>query len=255
MKRWWNTTRQRPVGGTRRRVGRVLAPAMMAGAVCLALPLRAPGQCIDARAAASDAQPAVREACSRLPRTGGAVIEAWAIGILSNAAQPGSREACDLEHVCALAISSPGGAGTGMGTTIKTSFETASQGEPPPNLPFSLMETIDYGRPVAKVRHDDNRGVACYPASGVMAIAIDPSSTLVLDIVGQACQVGGNTAQVVFTGSYVPDTASTGRVANADGIGSLNINGPSGLGTGTNPPAATAPWMKASLVGQLKYGD
>ena len=267
MKRWWNSPQQRPVGGTQRRVGRVLAPAMMAGAVCLALPLRTLGQCADSRAATSDARPVVPDTCVRLPRTGGAVIEAWAIGILSNATQPDSQEACDLDHVCALAISSAGGAGTGMGTTIRTSFETTSQGEPPPNLPFTLKETIDYRKlpvtpihrlaPYAVTRDASGNGVqgACYPANGVMAIAVDASSTLVLDIVGQACQVGSNTTQVVFTGSYVADNASTGTVANADGIGSVNINNPSGLpGAGTNTSAA-APQMKASLVGQLIYGN
>jgi hypothetical protein len=180
-------------------------------------------------------------------RTSGAVIEAWAFGTLSDARQPDSQEECDLRHVCALAISSAGGAGTGTGTTIKTSFESASQGEPPPNLPFTLTETIDYAHPVTKGVHGDNGSGACYPGSGVMSIAIDASSTLVLDIVGQACQVGSNTAQLVFTGSYVSDAASTGKVADADGIGTVNIVSPSGLfGTGTN--------MKASLVGQLKYG-
>jgi hypothetical protein len=183
-----------------------------------------------------------------LPRTSGAVIQAWAFGTLSNATQPDSREACDLDHVCVLAISSAGGAGTGAGTTIKTSFETASQGEPSPNLPFALTETIDYAHPVTKGGQGDNGGGACYPGSGVMAIAIDASSTLVLDIVGQACQVGSNTAQLVFTGSYVSDAASTGTVANADGIGTLNINNPSGL-------AGSHTWMKASLVGQLLYGN
>ena len=80
-----------------------------------------------------------------------------------------------------------------------------------------------------------------------MAIA-DSSSILVLDIVGQACQVGSNTAQLVFSGSYVTDSSSNGSFANADGIGTLSINTPSGLhGTGTT--------MKASLEGQLKYGD
>jgi hypothetical protein len=259
MKRWWNSPQQRPVVRTRRRVGRVLAPAMMAGAVCLALPTRTLGQCADLRAATSDAQLVVRDACPifvHLPRTGGAVIEAWAIGILSNATQPDSREACDLDHVCALAISTAGGAGTGMGTTIKTSFETTSQGEPPPNLPFTLTETIDYAHPATKGVKGGNGPGACYPASGVMSIAVDAYSTLVLDIVGQACQVGSNTTQVVFTGSYVADEASTGTVANADGIGSVNINNPSGLsGAGTNTPAAKAPWMKASLVGQLIYGN
>ena len=245
MKRWWITSRHSaPARFTQRRVGRVLAPAMMAGAVCLALPLRTLGQCADSRAAASDEQLAVPYACIHEPRTGGAVIEAWAIGTLTDAKRPDS-EACDLDHVCALAISSAGGAGTSAGTTIQTSFESSSQGQPPPNLPFTLTETIDYKHPVTKGVRGDNG--ACYPASGVMSIATDASSTLVLDIVGQACQLGSSTARLVFTGSYVSDAASTGTVADADGIGSININNPSGLfGTGTN--------MKASLVGQLKYG-
>ena len=85
-----------------------------------------------------------------------------------------------------------------------------------------------------------------------MSIPVDASSTLVLDIVGQVCQVGNDTTRMVFTGSYVTDVASTGTVANADGIGSVNINNPSGLpGTGTNNADVT--WLKASLVGQLKY--
>jgi len=74
------------------------------------------------------------------------------------------------------------------------------------------------------------------------------TSTLVLDIVGQVCQMGSSDAQLVFTGSYVTDSASTGMFANADGIGTISINTPSGLrGTGAT--------MKASLQGQLKYGD
>jgi hypothetical protein len=78
-----------------------------------------------------------------------------------------------------------------------------------------------------------------------MSIAVDASSTLVLDIVGQVCQVGSSTAQLVFTGSYVSDAASTGTVADADGIGTVSIVTPSGPpGTGSN--------MKVSLVGQLK---
>jgi hypothetical protein len=227
MKRWWNTSRHPAATRVTRRRGRVLMRVVMAGAVSLPIPSQS------------------AELSPR--RTSGAVIEAWAFGTLSDARQPESQEECDLRHVCALAISSAGGAGTGTGTTIKTSFESAPQGEPPPNLSFTLTETIDYAHPVTKGVHGDNGSGACYPGSGVMAIAIDASSTLVLDIVGQACQVGNNTAQLVFTGSYVSDAASTGKVADADGIGAVNIVSPSGLfGTGTN--------MKASLVGQLKYG-
>jgi len=180
-------------------------------------------------------------------RTSGAVIEAWAFGTLTDARQPDSQP-CDLRNVCELAISSTGGAGTGAGVTIQTSFQSASQGQPAPNLPFTLTETIDYAHPVNKGTHGNNGHGACYPGTGVMSIAIDAISTLVLDIVGQACQVGPSEAQMVFTGSYVSDAASTGKVADADGIGTVNIVTPSGLsGTGTN--------MKISLVGQLKYGS
>jgi hypothetical protein len=232
MKPWWNTSRHSvPAGVRRRRVGRVRMQVVMAGAVSLPTPSHAAGdQVLNPR------------------RTGGAVIEAWAFGTLTDAKQPDSQEPCDLRNVCALAISSDGGAGTGTGATIQTSFQSASQGQPPPNLPFTLTETIDYAHPVSKGVHGNNGHGACYPGSGVMSIAIDASSTLVLDIVGQACQVGPSAAQMVFTGSYVSDAASTGRVADADGIGTVNIVNPSGLfGTGTN--------MKISLVGQLKYGS
>jgi hypothetical protein len=147
-----------------------------------------------------------------------------------------------------LAISSAGGAGTGNGTTIKNAPGTSSQVDPAPNLPFGLTETIDYAHRVTRGVPGNTGQGACYPASGVMAIEIDASSILVLDIVGQACQVGSSTAQLLFTGSYVTDAGSSGTVANADGIGTVNINNPSGLSdTGSN--------MKASLVGQLKYGN
>ena len=73
-------------------------------------------------------------------------------------------------------------------------------------------------------------------------------SNLVLDMVGQACQVGNSSVQLMFTGSYVIDSSSSGTVANTDAIGGVNINSPLGLpGTGTT--------MKASLVGQLSYGN
>jgi len=248
MKRWWNTSSY-PASArvTRRRVGRALMRVAVAGAVSLPIArpdtvtlAPAPGHCIVLGSVAICTYPTPA-------RTGGAVIQAWAIGTLSGATHPNSQESCDFDHVCELAISSTGGAGTGTGTTIKTSFQSPSQIEPSPNLPFLLTEMIDYAHPVTKGVHGVFGGGACYPANGVMAIAVDPSSTLVLDIVGQACQVGNTSAQLVVTGSYVTTDASTGTVANADGIGTVNINSPSGLpGTGTT--------MKASLMGQLIYG-
>jgi hypothetical protein len=245
MKRWWNTPRHfAPARVMRRRVGRALMRVVVAGAV--SLPIARPTTIYVCNSRGYNCYPIFIN--QTLPRTGGAVIQAWAFGTLSGATHPNSKEACDLDHVCALAIASDGGAGTGSGATIKTSFESTSQGQPPSNLPFGLTETIDYAHPVTKGVHGDTGGGACYPANGAMAITVDASSTLVLDLVGQACQVGDSTAQLVFTGTYVSDAASTGTVANADGIGSVSISTPSGLpGSGTN--------MKISLQGQLIYGN
>ena len=250
MKRWWISPPQRPVGGTRRRVGRALMRVVTIGA--LSLPIARSSDTVTL----PDGTKVVFPVFLHLPRTGGAVIQAWVFGTLSNATQPDSEDACDLRHVCELAISSAGGAGTGTGTTMKTSPGTSSQVDPSPNLPFVLTETIDYKHPVTRGVHDDNGPGACYPASGALAIEIDASSVLVLDIVGQACQVGGSKSRLVFTGTYATDSGSTGTFANADGIGSVNINTPSGLpGAETNTPATDTTWTKASLVGQLLYGN
>jgi hypothetical protein len=247
MKRWWNTSNYPATARvTRRRVGRALMRVAVAGAV--SLPVARPATIICTNTGTCCLGSFCWHVYPTPARTGGAVIQAWAIGTLSSATHPNSQDACDFDHLCELAISSTGGVGTGTGTTIKTSFQSPSQIEPSPNLPFGLVETIDYGHPVTKGVHGEGGGDACYPANGAMAIAVDASSTLVLDIVGQACQVGNSSAQLVFTGSYITDAASSGTVANADGIGSVNINTPSGLpGTGTT--------LKASLMGQLIYGN
>lgn len=236
MKRWWMYTTERThFRSGRRRVQRVLARAAVAGALSLPIPSQA-----------LDIVIIPRTSGVVLPRTGGAVIEAWAIGTLSEARQTNSAEDCDLAHVCELAISSPGGAGTGTGVTVQTFFQGAAQGTLPSNLPFAISETIDYAHPTGDKSAASGQG-ACYRATGVMAVA-EGTSTLVLDIVGQACQLGSSNAQLVLTGSYVTDSASTGAFAAADGIGTISINTPSGLhGSGTA--------MKASLQGQLKYGD
>jgi hypothetical protein len=235
MKRWWLYPSERTQTRFRRRGVR---PLLVRAAIAGALSLPNPSQAVDIVIIP-------RTSGVVLPRTGGAVIEAWAIGTLSEARRPNSNEECDLNQVCELAISSPGGAGTGTGVTVQTFFQSAAQGTLPSNLPFALSETIEYGHPTGPSA-TSGQG-ACHPATGVMAVA-DATSTLVLDIVGQACQMGSSNAQLVFTGSYATDSASSGTFANADGIGTISINTPSGLhGTGTT--------MKASLEGQLKYGD
>jgi hypothetical protein len=247
MKPWWNTSSY-PASArvTRRRVGRALMRVAVAGAV--SLPIAKPYEVVVCRLISpGNYDCEYQRVVGTLPRTGGAVIQAWAFGTVSAATHPNSQESCDFDHICELVITADGGAGTGTGTTIKTSFQAPSQVEPPSNLPFALTEVIDYGHPMTEGVHGNNGGGACYPANGVMAITVDASSTLVLDIVGQACQVGDNSNQLVFTGSYITDASSTGTVANADGIGTVSINTPSGLpGTGTT--------MKASLLGQLIYG-
>src|SRR5271156_6016624 len=53
-----------------------------------------------------------------LPRTGGAVVEAWAFGPLTGAAQPNSTAPCDLKHLCDIVVASSGGA-PGVGVQIK----------------------------------------------------------------------------------------------------------------------------------------
>jgi len=174
------------------------------------------------------------------------MVVAWAFATLSDPTQPNSGNACDLSHVCELALSSNGGAGTGTGATIKNDVETSSQTDPAPNLPFTLTETIDYPHPVSRNAYGNSGQGACYPANGMMTMTADAYSTLVLDIVGQACQVGKSGKQLVFTGSYVSDAASTGQFANVDGIGSVSINNPSGL-------EATSKDMKASFSGHLLY--
>jgi hypothetical protein len=109
-----------------------------------------------------------------------------------------------------------------------------------------LTETIDYQHPITKGVPGRTGQAACYPANGVVTITASTTSALVLDIVGQACQVGQNPTQVIFTGSYVSDEASTGLFANTDGIGQVSINNPSGL-------EGSVTTMKASFQGQLKY--
>ena len=240
MKRWWYTSKELRARSTSHRGRRFLVRAAVAGALSLPIPGRTADIIVIPRTSGVVA-----------PRTGGAVIEAWAFGTLSEAQQPSSQAQCDLSHVCELAVSSSGGAGTGTGVTVQTSFQSAAQGTLPSNLPFALTETIDYQHPVTKDSGVPGQG-ACYPASGEMVIG-NGSSLLVLDMVGKVCEVsysqyGGtvNKTQMIFTGSYVTDVASNGTFTNADGIGTLTINTPSGLpGSGTT--------LKASLQGQLKY--
>ena len=175
-------------------------------------------------------------------RTGGAVVEAWAFGTLTTATQPPpkSTTACDLSHACQLVVDSAGGAGTGTGLQVNELFNPP-QGPLPSNLPFELVETIDYPHGVR-----NGVGGSCYPVNGTITATVDASSTLVLDFQGQACEMATAQGEVIVDGHYIGDPASTGEVANPDAVGSIDIESPSGL-------ESTATALKASLTGQLLF--
>jgi hypothetical protein len=107
------------------------------------------------------------------------------------------------------------------GATIKNDPATSAQADRPPNLQFTLTEAIEYRHPVTRAAGDEEDNAArgaCFPANGVMTITANASSTLALDIVGQAGQVGHNTA--LETGRagfyYVLDSATTPPIQPAD---------------------------------------
>jgi hypothetical protein len=190
--------------------------------------------------------------CARLPRTGGAVVEAWAHGAVIEAvsrtgpavpdgwahgaiieeAPSGGSTTCDLSHACEL-IARSSGIGTTSGITIKRQFAPSSF-KFPANLPFEFRELIDYP-------NGDASG--CYPTTGSIRVALRASDQLVLDFQGRACGIGG-TSQLLFTGTYLGSTQSTGMFANAPALGTLNIQNASGL-----PDSVKLIWI--SLSGQF----
>ena len=176
------------------------------------------------------------ESSPTLPRTGGAVAQAWALGTLTETAEPKSGAACDLSDVCDLVIKSDG-TEPGTGFTIQREFSTGDFVFPG-NLPFVLEELVDYKHPVT-----NGVGGSCYPAIGTVTITVGTSGNLVLDFQGQACQLGEHVA-LLFNGAYTGDSASTDTFANAEAIGNFTMEGPSGL----NGHFTTA---KVSLNGQL----
>jgi hypothetical protein len=192
-------------------------------------------------------------ACANLPRTGGAVVEAWAHGAVIEAVrrtQPavpdgwahgaiieeapnGGSTTCDLGHACEL-IARSSGIGTTSGITIKRQFAPSSFAFPA-NLPFEFRELIDYP-------NGDASG--CYPTTGSILVILDASDQLVLDFQGRACGIGDGTSQLLFAGTYLGSTQSTGVFANAPALGTLNIQNASGL-----PDSVKLIWV--SLSGQF----
>jgi hypothetical protein len=175
------------------------------------------------------------------PRTGGAVAQAWALGTLTEAVQDTGKK-CDLSHVCDLVVSSQGVA-PGTGATIKREFVTKGEYVFPENLPFVLDQVVDYTHPAP-----NGAGGSCYPSTGTLTVDVTKVDTLVLDFQGQACQLGKKTETqaLLFSGAYTGDTASTGKFANAEAIGTFNIEGPSGL-----PVKGAFDTAKVSFSGQL----
>lgn len=172
------------------------------------------------------------------PRTGGAVAQAWALGTLTEAVQPDGTTACDIGHVCDL-VARSNGLAPGSGITIQREFANGDYVFPG-NLPFVLDEVIDYSHALP-----NGVGGACYPATGTLAVTVAATGTVVLDFQGQACQLGNSeTRALLFSGGYIGDRSSTGMFANAEAIGTFNIENPSGL-------ADSLTRVKVSFSGQL----
>jgi hypothetical protein len=171
----------------------------------------------------------------------GAVVEAWAFGTLIGSSQPNSTVACDLAHVCEVVVADAGGK-AGHGLQVRTLFEPP-QGQLPANMPFQLTETIDYPHAVT-----NGAGGACYPVNGTILAQVDASSTLVLDFQGRACEMASAPGEVIVDGHYIGDPNSTGKVADLDAIGSIQIESPNGLQNSVKA-------LKASLTGQLLFGN
>jgi hypothetical protein len=173
------------------------------------------------------------------PEDRGAVVEAWAFGSLTEATQPSSALACDPTHPCDLIVADPGGS-KGHGFMIKTFFNP-QEVQFNPNLSFILNETINY--PGATSNGSEGE---CFPSDGTISISVNPSSTLVLDFQGQACQLGSRNG-LVFDGHYVADNASTGAATQQlDAIGAIQMETPSGLSGGWTG-------LKVALEGQLLF--
>jgi len=216
---------RRAVARATRMMSRVwpgLVPAAV-GAAAGATVALAPETASAVRCFSSSSLFCIPEGTPVLPRTGGAVAQAWALGTLTEAAKPRSGAACDLSDVCDIVIESDG-TEPGTGITIKREFATG-EFVFPGNLPFVLDEVVDYGHPVA-----NGVGGSCYPATGTVTITVGTSGKLVLDFQGQACQLGKSERDaLLFNGAYAADRASTGTFANAETIGSFAMEGPSGL--------------------------
>ena len=122
--------------------------------------------------------------------------------------------ACDTAHSCEQTVQGSG----------EARFPTASQ-RGAADFDFVAVVTADLPGTVP-----NGVGGTCYPATGVLWLtgAAD-QKTLVLDIEGRDCTLGGSTTRRVVTGTFVIDAgASSAAAAGASGVGAFNWSADAG---------------------------
>ena len=157
----------------------------------------------------------------------GVAVTNWGQGVRSDVVQPGTTTPCDSSHACQITAS-----GLAAG---EFGIESG-------HAHFTIVETIDFSRSRA-----NGTGGLCYPAGGHLSLTPERvQATLVVDFQGEACQWSSSALITIFTGSWVADTASTGRFTGTDGVGTIN------LGTPTADISATGARLSFFFTGVLQ---
>jgi hypothetical protein len=175
--------------------------------------------------------------------TGPQWLVGWGSGDVAASVQPGITFACDTAHSCEETVQGSG----------EVRFLTLL---PPNAASFDFVAVVTADLPGAV---PNGAGGTCHPVSGVLSLtgAAAGQGTLVLDIEGSDCTLGGSTMRRVITGTFVVDaSASSGAAAGASGVGAFNWSADasgsptvvtmsfsgcvSGVGDGPLHPAAAA---------------
>jgi hypothetical protein len=133
----------------------------------------------------------------------------WGSGDVVSSVQPGTKTGCDAAHSCEETVE---GSGT---TRLLTVGAGAAAG-------FDFVAVVTVDLPGAT---PNGAGGTCFPASGVISLtgAAAGQGTLVLDIEGSDCALGGSTTRRVLTGTFVVDgAASSGTATAPSGVGAFN---------------------------------
>jgi hypothetical protein len=133
----------------------------------------------------------------------------WGNGDVVSSVQPGTKTGCDAAHSCEETVE---GSGTARQLTLPAD---AAAG-------FDFVAVVTVDLPGAT---PNGAGGTCFPASGVLSLtgAAAGEGTLVLDIEGSDCALGGSTTRRVLTGTFVVDgAASSGAAVASSGVGAFN---------------------------------